>query len=338
MNRISIKDIANKAGVSISTVSFVLNKKAAEMRISIDVEENVKKIATEMGYQPNTLARGLRTGKTRTIGLIVEDISNSFFSAFAKIVETHARKYNYRVIYCSTDKSAERAHELVSTLTGAHVDGFIIVPAMNMEEDILQLQRLEIPVVLFDRYLPEINTTCVMMDNKKASADATQFLIEKGYKKIAFITHNTHLIQIENRVNGYRETLINNGLEINDNHILTLRLSEDEHKVHIKTVEHFMENNPDIDAIIFVNNLLGIIGIAAIRRMGKKIPDDVAIICFDDKDVFKLNSPAISVIEQPIAAMGTKTVDMLIQTLENKKPLPEAHIIEEGKLVIRDSQ
>ena len=338
MKRISIKDIANEAGVSISTVSFILNDKATEMRISAEVEKRVKKIANELGYQPSTLARGLRTGKTRTIGLIIEDISNSFFSAFAKVVETHARKYKYKVIYCSTDNSTERGRELVQMLVSTHVDGFIITPAENMEADILRLQKLNIPTILFDRYLPKLPATCIMMDKKKASADATQLLITKGYKKIAFVTHNMYQVQIEDRINGYRETLTKNGLKINKKHLLSIQVAGGEHKELVKTIESFIKEHPEIDAIIFVNNLLGIIGIEAIKKMGKAVPQDIAMISFDDNDAFKLNSPAITVIEQPIHAMGVKVVDMLIQAIENKTPLLENHIIEEGKLIIRASQ
>ena len=338
MKRISIKDIANEAGVSISTVSFILNDKAAEMRISAAVEKKVKKLANELGYQPSTLARGLRTGKTRTIGLIIEDISNSFFSAFAKVVETHARKYKYKVIYCSTDNNPERASELVQMLVSTHVDGFIITPSENMDADILRLQKLNIPTILFDRYLPKVPATCMMMDNKKASADATQLLITKGYKKIAFITHNVYQVQIEDRINGYKETLIKNNLKINEKHLLAVQVAGNEHKALVKTIERFIKDHPEVDAIIFVNNLLGIIGIEAIKRMGKAIPEDIAVICFDDNDAFKLNSPSVTVIEQPINTMGMKVVDMLIQAIENKSPLPENHIIEEGKLIIRESQ
>jgi LacI family transcriptional regulator len=207
-----------------------------------------------------------------------------------------------------------------------------------MEEDILRLQKLNIPVVLFDRYLQGSHAPCVMMNNKKASADATQLLIAKGYKKIAFITHYMHQVQIEDRINGYRETLINNGLKVNKKYCLTIRLGGNEYAASVKTIERFINENPDVDAIIFVNNILGIIGIEAIKRAGKAIPKDIAIICFDDNDVFKLNSPAVSVIEQPIAAMATKIVDMLIESLEHQKPLPQTPIIEEGKLVIRESQ
>src|ERR1700678_2381149 len=154
MKKVSISDIARKAGVSVSTVSFVMNDKAVKMRISREVIEKVENVAREMGYRPNQLARGLRTGKTRTIGLIVENISNAFFATLAKSIEDEAKRYDYKVLYSSTDNDEEKARELIHLFSQRQVDGYIITPTWCLAEEINSIQAKNKPVVLIDRYFP----------------------------------------------------------------------------------------------------------------------------------------------------------------------------------------
>jgi LacI family transcriptional regulator len=167
MKKVSISDIARKAGVSVSTVSFVMNDKAVKMRISREVIEKVENVAREMGYRPNQLARGLRTGKTKTIGLIVENISNAFFATLAKTIEDEAKKYDYKVVYCSTDNDEVKARELINMLSQRQVDGYIIhAYAALLADEIRKLQAENKPVVLIDRYFPEHQEIpAVLVDN-----------------------------------------------------------------------------------------------------------------------------------------------------------------------------
>src|SRR5687768_5333412 len=156
MNNLSIKDIARLAGVAPSTVSFVINGKEKEGRISAQLAAKIKKIIQKTGYQPNRSAVSLRTGKTNMIGLIVEDISNSFFSQLAKSIEDMAYKIGYKVVYCSTENDDKKGAELIQMLH-KQVDGFIITPSKGMKQVVLKLKKNKKPVVLIDRYFPGVN-------------------------------------------------------------------------------------------------------------------------------------------------------------------------------------
>ena len=152
MKKITIKDIATEAQVSISTVSFVINDKGEKMGISPAVIKKVQEVADKLNYRPSMIATSLRTGKTRSIGLIVEDISNQFFAELARVIEDEAKSIDYRVFYCSTGDDNDRSEELVQSLLQANVEGFIITPTKNLEKTISHLLKLQKPVVLIDRY------------------------------------------------------------------------------------------------------------------------------------------------------------------------------------------
>ena len=174
--KITIKDIAKTANVSVTTVSFVLNDKGEKMRISEEVIKKVLKVAEDLKFKPNIIASSLRTGKTRSIGLIVEDISNQFFSDLAKVIEREAIRLNYRVFYCSTGGDDDRAVELVNSLLQANVDGFIITPTEKLKTTIDRLLELQLPVVLIDRYFEEQDISHVVLDNYEGAYKATHYL------------------------------------------------------------------------------------------------------------------------------------------------------------------
>jgi len=154
--RILISDIAKALGVSVTTVSFILNDKAKEKRISESLTKRVLDYVKKVGYKPNELAKSLRTGKTKIIGLIIEDISNPFFGNIARLIETKVYEQGYRIIYCSTNNDSEKTKELIGMFKDRQVDGFIITPSEGIEDTISNLIQSNVPVVLFDRYLPDV--------------------------------------------------------------------------------------------------------------------------------------------------------------------------------------
>ncbi|RZL17777.1 MAG: LacI family transcriptional regulator, partial [Pedobacter sp.] len=183
MKTLSIKDIAVKAGVSITTVSFIINGKAKEKSISEAVIKKVEEIIKESGYKPNQIARSLRTGNSNIIGLIIEDISNSFFSRIARLIEDKAYKKGYKIIYSSTENNVEKAKELINMFKSRKVDGYIISPTKGIEDDIKVLLADNKPVILFDRNLSELETHYVGADHFKASYQSIESFIKKGKKQ-----------------------------------------------------------------------------------------------------------------------------------------------------------
>lgn len=341
MKKVSISDIARKAGVSVSTVSFVMNDKAVKMRISREVIEKVEHVAREMGYRPNQLARGLRTGKTKTIGLIVENISNAFFATLAKSIEDEAKKYDYKVVYCSTDNDEEKARELINMLSQRQVDGYIITPTLNLSEDICKLQGENKPVVLIDRYFPQHEEIpAVLVDNYEGVSRGMEYLIGKGYRKIALVSIETEMAHMKDRLRAYSDVLSKHDVQYDDRLVRIVPYNSD-HEAALKDVVQLLQwAGKDVDAVFFLTNYLGVLGIEAIKKLQIKVPSELAVLCFDDNDIFRLYTPTISVIHQPVEAIGQKAVSTLMERLKQpgEEPFPPHALIRlEADLIKRES-
>lgn len=335
MKKITIKDIATEAQVSISTVSFVINGKGEKMGISAAVIKKVQDVAEKLNYRPSMIATSLRTGKTRSIGLIVEDISNQFFSDLARIIEEEARNIDYRVFYCSTGDDDERSEELIHSLLQANVDGFIITPTQNLEKKIDLLLKLKKPMVLIDRYFPDQNVSHVVMDNYEAANSATKFLIKKDRKNIAVVNNTSEMIQMKLREDGYRDALKEEGM-YNEELVLHLDYHSNE-QTRIESLVRFFKKNKEIDAVLFLTNYMGLSGLQALRGLGINIPEDISIISFDDHDSFKLHSPTITVIAQPIVDIGIKAIELLMSQMTNIETFKVEKSLKKGDLIIRES-
>ncbi|RZJ79849.1 MAG: LacI family transcriptional regulator, partial [Chryseobacterium sp.] len=202
-DKISIKDIAKITGTSITTVSFVINGKAKEKSISEEVIKRIQKTVADLGYKPNAFARGLRTGKSKIIGFLVDDISKPFFSRIATAVDQLASSHGYKIIFSSIGGNAYRTKEILQIFHERQVDGYIIAITAGIEEDIKSLLIGRTPVVFFDRYLPEIEGDYVITDNYHSTSKATNLLLENGYKNIGFITTDSLEMQLLDRLKGY---------------------------------------------------------------------------------------------------------------------------------------
>ncbi|HTE33006.1 MAG TPA: substrate-binding domain-containing protein [Chryseolinea sp.] len=335
MNNLSIKDIARLAGVAPSSVSLVINGKEKEGRISAKLAAKIKKVIKKNGYQPNRSAVSLRTGKTKMIGLIIEDISNSFFSQLAKSVEDMAYKVGYKVVYCSTENDDKKGIELISMLH-KQVDGFIITPSKGMKEQVLKLKKNKKPVVLLDRYFPDVNIPYVLIDNFTAVKKGVGHLVKAGYKNIAMITTAMGQVQMQEREAGYVQCLKEHAL-YKATYKLLLKFSPME-DVYADQIKKFLLKHPQIDAVFFATNYLGIQGLKVLKDLGKRIPEDIGVLSFDDHDIFKLYTPAITVISQPIAEMAAKGVEMLTNQMNGTDDDPKRKgILLDGELIIRQS-
>jgi len=332
--KLSINDIAKQLNVAKSTVSFILNGKAKEKRISDELTEKVLKFVEEKGYKPSQLAKSLSTGKTKMICLMVEKISDYFFSHIAFHLEALAYKNGYKIIYCSTENDPEKTRDLISLLRARHVDGYIITPPVGIEPEIKVLMNDNLPVVLFDRYFPEVATDYVGLDNYKGTFDAVELLAKTSAKKIALITLDSEQTQMAERQSGYLAAIKNYKLEP-----LILRLPfENDTETAIKQCAQFISDNKGLEAIIFATNYLALSGIKAINELGLNIPRDIAIIAFDDHDVFNIYNPTISAISQPLDEMAAKLFKTLLDKLENKVKLTElTRVIVQPKLILRGS-
>lgn len=311
--RTLIHDIARHLEVSIATVSLVLNGKAKEHRISDALAQRVLKYVDEVGYKPNQLAKSLRTGKTNVIGLIIEDISNPFFATVAWLIERHAFARGYRILYCSTDNDTAKAKDLLTMFQDRHIDGYIIAPPPGVEEEIAQLLKSDIPTVLFDRYLPGLPTDYIVVDGEAGVYQATRHLLDQGITRVAFLTTESEQTQMAVRLAGYTRAMQEQGQPLQ---VQRIPLDfEGNKETCITAVYEYLAENPACEAVVFANNSLTIYGLEAIARLGRRIPEELAVISFDDNDLFRLHSPTITAIAQPVEALAETLINVLLEKL-----------------------
>jgi len=338
MKKTSLNDIAQQLGVSKTLVSLVLNGKAREHRISAEVCKRVEKLAKELNYKPNQIAKGLRTGQTNTIGLMIADIANPFFGKLGREIEKEAASHGYRVIFCSSDENAENSREQIELLQQGQVDGFIIAPPAGSENQILSLKKNRTPFVLIDRHFPDIETNYIVVDNVQASYEAVTHLINKGYRKIACVTLNVHLNNMNQRVLGYKQALIDNNIPVDEELIKMMPFSHEKNDVVFAVKQLFEENNRKANAVFFATSKLGIMGIETIHSLGLTIPDDVAVVSFDDPDAYKISQPPISAIAQPLQEIGRESIKVLLALMNNNKANTEVQkIVLKSKFIPRKS-
>lgn len=307
--RASIRDIADAMQVSISTISAVLNGKAAERRISDPLRDKILQYAKEINYQPNMLARGLRTGKSNIVCMLVEDISDPFFATIAREMEKQMATIGYKIFYSSTENQLEIAQSLIQTFRDRQVDGYIIAPTPGLEKTIESLEAEHLPVVIFDRDLPKIETYNVLIDNYSGSLNATQQLVASGRKRIALVTLDSKQTQMMDRLKGYQDAI----KAIKQKQIvLKLNYNRGVDDITPQLKEFFIQN-ADIDAILFTTNYLTASGLKALKTLAKTVPDDVAVIGYDDNTNFSLYTPTITAVSQP-----TKEIVHAIKTILQK--------------------
>jgi LacI family transcriptional regulator len=332
--KISIHDLAKDLSVSATTISFVLNGKAEEKRISKSVAKKILKHVKEVGYQPNFLAKSLRTGKSKTIGMLVEGISDHFFASIARGVEEEAYKTGYKIFNSSTDNNTVKAKELIKTFRERQVDGYIIAPSPGIEDDIRRLIDENFPVVIFDRYFPDVKSNIVIVDNYGGAHEAILHFINNGYKNIAFVTIDSIQIQMEERLQGYIDAIEEKGL-FKCICKIPFKLTHDEIAEQVKL---FIKENSQLDAILFATNYLTIGGLKALNNLKLKIPDNMAVIGFDDNFHFSLFTPSITVVAQPIEEIAKQIVKKLMSSLsEEDKKINIETIVLPTNLIIRES-
>jgi len=312
-----MQDIADKLGVSKGTVSLVLSGKAKGSRVSEEMSKKVKKMAEELNYQPNEIARSLSTGITMTIGVVVTDISNEFFGNLTFYIQEQAKKYGYVVITTNTNEDLDEFNDAIITLLNKQVDGIILVPVDKGQKIAENIIKRHIPLVQVDRYYPDFEANYIVVDNYKVSAKTTNHLIERGLKRIAVICYDINLNALRERRQGCIDVLKKNDL-------LDLNLIKDinyqDQEVEIEQAIIDLKNNPNkVDAIYFCSRKVFITGVKYMHKNSIKIPKDMEVVCFDKIESFSITNIPITYIEQPIKKMGEKAVDVLMEQIRGSK-------------------
>ncbi len=322
-------------GVSPTTVSFVLNGREKEMRISEEVTSKILKVAREMSYQPNNIAVALRTGQTRIIGLIVEDIGNHFFSNLAKTIEEELNAHNYQVVYCSTENQNKKADELITMLQRQQVDGYLVTPNAGMATRLADLVKKNLPVVQIDRYFGKIKCPYVMADNYGGIVQGVTHLLTNGRKKIGFVTVDMDLVQMKDRERGYVDTLRKHKIPVKKSQVLKLNYNFTKN-ASVEAIREFLQTQ-ELDAVLFATNYVGIAGLQAIKDLDIKIPSELAVVCFDDNELFNFCTPTITAIQQPIQAIAKAAVQILMGEMGITEKSKTTELQLATRMIYRDS-
>ncbi len=327
MKKASLQDIARSLNVSKSLVSFVINGRGDEKGIKPETQRRVLARARELNYKPNHIARGLRLGKSNTLGLIVADISNKFYAKIARRVEEVASSRGYNVIFCSSDEDEKKEIRLIEMLRERQVDGLLISTTQKESSFFTRLKKEQFPFVLFDRQLPRLKTNYVGVNNFEATRDVIEKMIASGYHHIGFLKITpSHLSSVREREAGYRQGLRKQGVRFN---------SELVHEIDYKNIDqetgnalkNWLERGQSLDAIFTVNNSIAVACLESLREMRIRVPDDIALVSFDDIDLFKLVDPAVTAIAQPVEAIGETAVKILLEQIENETiPIRQEHL------------
>lgn len=326
--KVTIYDVAKKAGVSIATVSKVINN-TGNMRET--TRKKIIETIEEMNYRPNQMASALSGKGTKTFGLLVPDISNPFFSAIARRIEDCAYEQGMTVIICSTDENAEKEKKYVDVLQGKQVDGLILASTFNDKSVFHELIEGDIPLVMLAYDDSMLDISNVSVDDFKGGYIATSHLITKDHRNIAVIAENTQSSRL--RIFGYREAHAVQGIQTNDKYIFSKKASIENGK---ECFEEIVQQK-DIDrptAIFACNDLLAIGVIQGATEKGIRIPEDIAVIGFDNTILASTTVPGLTTISQPIEEMGKKIVDVLIDEIKGKKDVKK-RILFNPKLIVR---
>jgi DNA-binding LacI/PurR family transcriptional regulator len=334
---VTIKDIAKALGISTSTVSRALRD---SYEISPETKALVLECAEKLNYKPNPAALSLKERRTRSIGVIVCEIANNFFSQAIDGIESVAYDRGYNVIITQSHESFEREVANLQFLASRSVDG-ILVSVSTETNDMSHFKELHdrgFPIVFFDRITDEINTHRVMLDNFKGSYDATEHLIMNGYKKIAAICNSEFLSITTERLAGYREALIANDLVPNPDFVKHCFFGGIEESEVEDAVNKLFTLKDKPDAILCTSDKLTIGCMRTIVRRGMRIPEDIAIVGYSNTQVGEILSTPLSVVRQPAAEMGRAAVELLLQIVESKRPIKdfEKRVLT-PELIIRES-
>ncbi|MFN8205979.1 MAG: substrate-binding domain-containing protein [Bacteroidales bacterium] len=331
--KVSLKDIAERVGVSTALVSYVINGQEKEKRVGKELANRIREVAAELNYQPNQIARSLRMKSTRTIGLIVADIANPFFGQLARIVENEAAEIGYTVIIGSTDENLKKSEDLINSLLTRQVDGFLIVPSDGARDQIAGLVAKKIPLVLIDRYFPEVSTSYVILDNFQATYEATRQLIERKYENITLMAYKTSLIHMRERIRGYMQAMTDANLKANCN------VEEIRHEQFEKDIENAFSKimrNDQRQGLVFATNALSIGGLYYMRQHCLHVPEDFGFIGFDGGECFDLHNPPLSFVQQPLVEMGKESFRLLVDLIGGASKT--SRIVLSPSLVIRNEQ
>lgn len=328
---ITIKDIAKLADVSTATVSKIINGKASD--ISKATIEKVNRIIEEQNYTPNSLARSMITKKTRTIGLVIPDIRNPFFTDLARGAEDIANKSGYSIFFCNTDDDLNKEVNYINNLIEKQVDGIALAGAAVRNKKLEEKMHIKIPMLSLDRnvYFKGIKGK-IEVDNFSGAYEAVKHLIELGHEKIMFLSGQLDIKPSLDRLKGYKKALADHHLDYDEELVVMGNYSRDFGYNFI----HGSFSTGSITSIFCGNDLIAVGAIQALKEKGVSIPQEISVVGFDDIYLSSLVTPSLTTVRQPSYDMGYSSVETLINLIEHKK-MTNHKVKIKPQLIVRES-
>jgi LacI family transcriptional regulator len=326
----TIYDVAERAGVAPVTVSRVIN---GSDYVRDETRVRVQQAIADLGYTPNRLARGLRSKRTQTLGLVVTDITNPFWTTVARGVEDAASEHGFSVILCNTDESEAKQEQYVNLLLEKQIDGFLLVPATDEVSAIALVQERGVPVVVLDRHV-SLPVDVVRCDSEGGAYDLVTHLLELGHRRIALLGGSPAVSTAQDRVDGYRRALSEAGVPIDE----TLVLHRDYTQESGYAMTESILRLPDRPTALFaVNNFIAIGAVRALREAGLRIPEDMALVGFDDLPLALVVEPFLTVAAQPAYEMGARATEHLLTRIDGDDVAAPIEVILPTELIVRRS-
>ncbi len=328
MKKVTIRDVAREAGVSVTLVSFVMNAKVRpDGRLDCPVNPNTAKrvleVAGRLGYRRNNAAAALRSGRSNSIALIVSDIANPFFAEICRKIENFSHQAGYTVFFASSDEQEDKLAHLLDTMVGFNVDGLIVAPCLGAEKALKKQADLGIPVVLIDRDIPNSDDGFgrVLVDNIDAGYMATKYLIHQGFGKIEMISYKNGVTSLRDREMGYSKAMEEAGLS---NEIRLHRIEYEAAVAKKEVITIFREAAArGCEGFILPTKKMAIYGFNALNVLGLGLPKDFSFVCFDESDIYDLNKPVVPHVIQPCEEIAEKAFSLLQDMIARKTLTPE---------------
>lgn len=313
MKYITLKMVAERAGVSVNTASRAINNKSD---INEETKKRVLKVAQELGYVQNATAVALRTKKTRTLGVVIADNRNPFYAEVLNGIEEAAREKNYHIILANTQRDYQKEEEAINLLLAKRVDGLLITPVQDRNDDIKKLIEANIPFVIVGRDFENIEVDAVYNDEVKGGFFATEYLIKKGHKRIAFINGFLHKSPAQGRLEGYKKALKEHGIPLDD---MMVSVGDIDVEDGYERTKQMLEKNLDFTAIFAYNDMMAFGAMQAVKEKGLRIPEDIGLVGYDDIPFSSLISPSLSTIRLKKQELGAESVKLLLSRINGSR-------------------
>jgi LacI family transcriptional regulator len=327
----TIHDVAKRAGVSPITVSRVINHSGYA---SQETRQRVEAAVAELGYVPNRLARSLRSKRTHTLALVITDITNPFFTTVARGVEDTASDAGYTVIFCNTDESETEEQKYLQVVLQQQVDGVLLVPARSTGESVEMIQKQNTPVVVLDRRMAaSAQVDVVRCESVEGAYQLVRLLIDLGHRHIAVISGPRLVSTAEDRVIGYRRAMTDAGLSQTD----IVYYGAFTQASGYEMAQQLLALQPRPTAVFAANNLIAIGAFKAVQDAGLRVPEDIAMVAFDDLPANLLVFPFLTVAVQPAYEMGRRATQLLLSRLNNPASQDCQEVVLPFELIVRQS-